>query len=198
MLRRPIAVLAGSLLLALSMSVQASATTVLVMDTDRVLNTSAVGTHIRERLTAIGEEITTELSTEEASVRTEVEAFNTETADKTEEQIAADEALSTRRAELQNRVIQLGVSEQVKQRELTATRNAALEPVHAALQEVLEEVVAEKSADVLVERNLLIYVGEGADITDEVIEKLNAKMTEVPVERVRLPVAEEAPSGGGE
>jgi outer membrane protein len=191
--------LAGSFLLALSISVQASATTVLVMDTDRVLNTSAVGTHIRERLTAIGEEITTELTTEETSVRTEVEAFNTETADKTEEQIAADEALSSRRAELQNRVIQLGVSQQVKERELAATRNAALEPVHAALQAVLEEVVAEKSADVLVERSLLIYVGEGADITDEVIEKLNARMTEVPVERVRLPVAEEgAASGGGE
>ncbi len=197
MLRRQLAMLAGSVLLALSISVQASATTVLVMDTDRVLNTSAVGTHIRERLTAIGEEITTELSTEETGVRTEVEAFNTETADKTEEQIAADEALSTRRAELQNRVIALGVSEQVKQRELAATRNAALEPVHAALQEVLEEVVAEKGADVLVERSLLIYVGEGADITDEVIEKLNAKMSEVAVERVRLPVAEEgAPSGG--
>lgn len=197
MLRRHIAMLAGSLLLALSISVQASATTVLVMDTDRVLNTATVGVFIRDRLNAIGEEISGELASEEEAVRVDVEAFNTETADQTEEQIAADEALSSRRAELQNRVIALGVSEQVKQRELAATRQAALEPVHAALQEVLQEVVAEKGADVLVERSLLIYVGEGADITDEVIEKLNAKMTEVPVERVRLPVADEgAPSGG--
>lgn len=194
MLRRSLAVLGASLLLAAAAAAEASATTVLVMDTDRVLNTSAVGTFIRERLTAIGEEITTELSTEETAVRAEVDQFNADTADQTEEQIAADQALVTRRNELQQRVIDLGVSEQVKQRELTATRNAALEPVHAALSEVLEEVVAEKSADVLVERSLLIYVGEGADITDEVIEKLNARMTEVPIERVRLPVAQGAPA----
>jgi outer membrane protein len=191
MLRRPLAVLGAAIVLALCASAQSFATTVLVMDTDRVLNTSAVGTFIRDRLTAIGEEIGAELTTEETAVRTEVDQFNTDTADQTEEQIAADEALVTRRNELQARVVQLGVSEQVKQRELAATRNAALEPVHAALSEVLEEIVAEKGADVLVERSLLIYVGEGADITDEVIEKLNTKMTEVPVERVRLPVAEE-------
>ncbi len=195
MLRRHAAILAGTLLLALAAPAQAQATTVLVMDTDRVLNTSAVGQHIRERLTAIGEEISAELQTEETAVRGEVEQFNTETADRTEEEIAADASLSTRRNEIQSKVIQLGVSEQVKQRELAATRNAALEPVHAALSEVLEEIVEEMGADVLVERNLLIYVGDAADITDEVIEKLNAKMSTIEVERVRLPVAAE---GGGE
>lgn len=195
MLRRHAAILAGTLLLALAAPAQAQATTVLVMDTDRVLNTSAVGQHIRERLTAIGEEISAELQTEETAVRGEVEQFNTETADRTEEEIAADASLSTRRNEIQSKVIQLGVSEQVKQRELAATRNAALEPVHAALSEVLEEIVEEMGADVLVERNLLIYVGDAADITDEVIEKLNAKMSTIEVERVRLPVA---PEGGGE
>ncbi len=191
MLRRPIAVLGAALLLALCASAQSFATTVLVMDTDRVLNASAVGTHIRDRLTAIGEEITAELSSEETSVRTEVDQFNADTADQTEEQIAADTALVERRNQLQTRVVELGLSEQVKQRELAATRNAALEPVHTALSEVLEEIVAEKSADVLVERSLLIYVGEGSDITDEVIEKLNARMSTIAVERVRLPVATE-------
>jgi outer membrane protein len=192
MLRRHSALLSGAIFLALSAAAPAAATTVLVMDTDRVLNSSTVGQHIRDRLTAIGEEITTELTTEQTAVKTEVDQFNTDTADKTQEQIAADEALTTRATEIQQKVINLGLSEQVKQRELAATRNAALAPVHEALQGVLEEIVAEMNADVLVERSLLIYVGEGSDITDEVIEKLNAKMTEVPVERVRLPVAEEA------
>lgn len=195
MLRFSIAVLGAAVLMAGAAAAQANGTTVLVLDTDRVLNTSAVGQHIRERLAAIGEEISGELQSEETTVRTEVEQFNTDTADQTEEQIAANEGLSTRRAELQNRVIQLGVSEQVKQRELAATRQAALEPVHAALSEVLEEIVEEKGADVLVERSLLIYVGEGADITNEVIEKLNTRLSTVDVERVRLPVA---PEGGGE
>jgi outer membrane protein len=195
MLRRSIAALGAAVVLAAAAAGQAGATTVLVLDTDRVLNTSAVGQHIRQRLSAIGEEISAELATEETGVREQVEQFNADTADQTEEQISANQQLSTRRAELQNRVIQLGVSEQVKQRELAATRNAALEPVHAALSEVLEEIVEEKSADVLVERSLLIFVGEGSDITNEVIEKLNARMSTIDVERVRLPVAEE---GGGE
>jgi outer membrane protein len=197
MLRYSIAVLGAAVLLAGAAAAQASGTNVFVLDTDRVLNTSAVGQHIRERLTVIGTEISTELQGEEATVRTEVERFNTDTADQTEEQIAANEALSTRRAELQNRVIQLGVSEQIKQRELEATRQAALEPVHAALSAVLEEIVEEKSADVLVERSLLIFVSpdSGTDITNEVIEKLNTRLSTVAVERVRLPVAQE---GGGE
>jgi outer membrane protein len=194
MSRLSIAVIVAAVLCAAA-GAPASATTVLVLDTERVLNTSAVGQHIRERLTAIGEEIGAELEGEEASVRTDVEAFNNETAGRSEEEIAADTALAGRREALQGRVIDLGVSEQVKQRELTATRNAALEPVHTALQELLQQVVEEKNADILIERNLLIYVGEGTDITNEVIEQLNQRMSTVEVERVRLPVAQE---DGGE
>ena len=195
MLRRLSAALAAALLFTFAAPAQSLATTMLVMDTDQVLNNSAVGIHIRERLAAIGEEITSELSEEETTVRAEVESFNADSADRTEEEIAADEALSTRRTEVQNQVIQLGVSEQVKQRELAATRNAALEPVHAALSEVLEELVEERGADVLVERSLLIYVDEESDITQAVIERLNEKMPSVEVERVRLPLVEEG--GGG-
>ena len=191
MLRRISAVLGTALFLALTAPAASFATTVLVMDTDAVLNNSAVGGYIRQRLTEIGQEISVELSTQEATVRTQAEEFNSQVADKTEEEIAGDADLTARRVEIQNQVAQLQLAGQVRERELAATRNNALEPVHIALNEVLEEMVEEKGADVLVERSLVIFAGEGADVTQEVIDALNAKMTEVPVERVRLPVAEE-------
>jgi outer membrane protein len=192
MLRRIVSVCAAAGLLAIFAPVGAMATTVLVIDMDRVLSESAVGQHIQTELSAIAEEIGTELETEETAVRAEVETFNTDTEDKTEEEIIADEALNQRRIEIQNQLVELGVSQQVKERELAATRNQALEPVLEALNDVLDSVVEARGGDVLLERPMVVYVGENADITEAVIAELNATMTTVEVERIRLPVAEES------
>lgn len=192
MLRRTRAAWAAALLLVIAAPAPAAfATTILVMDSNRVLNTSAVGVHVKERLAEIAQEMDTELETEGAPIRTSLEQFQTDTADLTREALADRTDLLERQQGIQQQLVALNVSEQVKARELVATRAQALAPVRAALDEVLQAVVDEKEADVLIEREVLIFASEAVDVTDEIIEALNARLSTTDVVRVRMPIAEE-------
>jgi len=192
MLRSTRAAWAAALLLVIAAPAPAAfATTILVMDSNRVLNTSAVGVHVKERLAEIAQEMDTELETEGAPIRTSLEQFQTDTADLTREALADRTDLLERQQGIQQQLVALNVSEQVKARELVATRAQALAPVRAALDEVLQAVVDEKEADVLIEREVLIFASEAVDVTDDIIEALNARLSTTEVVRVRMPIAEE-------
>jgi outer membrane protein len=178
--------------LAAAAAAPAAATTVLVVDSKKVLEDSTVGKYITEKMNAIGDQIKGELKPEQDAVKADYDKFTADTAGKTDEQVAADKGLTERRNALQNKLAQLQVSEQVKQREFVATSNAAIEPVRTTLQNLLDETVKEQKGDLLIEKGAFLYVADSADITQKVIDKLNAKLTQVPVERVRLPTTDDS------
>ena len=171
---------------------QVFATDILVINSDRVLNDSAVGQHIKTKLQEIQETIISELKAEGTPVKEEWEAFQTELAPLNREALSERTDLQERGRELQKKYVQLSVSEQVKGREYIATQAKALQPVREALDEVLQTLVDERGAGIMVERELLVFAADSVDVTDLVIERLNAKMKTTPVERVVLPV--EAPA----
>jgi outer membrane protein len=71
--------------------------------------------------------------------------------------------------------------------ELVATERAAMRPVLEALQAVLQEVVEARNADIVIDRGALVYASQSVDASADVIERLNARLPTVPVNRVRLP-----------
>jgi len=195
MLRRTGAAWAAALFLVVAAPAPAAfATNILVMDSNRVLNMSAVGLHVKERLAEIAQEMDAELETEGEPIRTSLEQFQTDTAELTREALAERTDLLERQQGIQQQLVALNVSEQIKARELVATRSQALAPVRAALDEVLQAVVDERGADILIEREVLIFANEAVDVTDDIIEALNARLSTTEVVRVRMPIAEE----GGE
>ena len=66
------------------------------------------------------------------------------------------------------------------------TEAKAVQKVQERLRVILEAIVAERNADVVLERSLVIY-GDPVDVTDTVISRLNSQMKTVPVTRERLP-----------
>lgn len=167
----------------------ANATTVLVMDSDRVLNESAVGQDIRAKLQSIAQTMDSELKAEGSPVQEEWEKFQAEVEPLTRESLRERTDLQQRGTELRQQIGQLAQSEQIKARELVATRAQALRPVREKLDEVLQALVEELNADILVERDVLIYAQDESDITELVIERLNTAISTVEVERVTLPAA---------
>ncbi len=170
---------------------QAMAQNILVMDSDRVLNQSAVGKHIKAQLESIAQTMQDELRSEGAPVQGELEAFQSETASLTREALSDRPDLLEKSKDLQSKLVRLSYSEQIKARELVATKVQALRPVRIKLDEVLQALVDEKGATIMVEREMLIYAGDSVDVTDEVIANLNAAMTTTPVERVFAPDPED-------
>ncbi len=173
-------------------SVQALATDVLVLDSDRVLNESAVGEHIRTRIEEIAGEMTEEMQAEAEPLGEAWQDFQGRVGELSPEELTGNEELLQEGATLQNQLRTLSIREQIMARELIATQVQALRPVREALDEVLQAIVDERGGEdiVLIERNQLIFASEDAIITELVIERLNEAISEVDVERVEIPVEE--------
>lgn len=176
----------AALVLAVAAASAASAQ-ILVVDQERALNESAVGRHIAAQLERIGTEMTAEIQPLQDAVRAESEALNTETSAMTEEAIRQRPDLIERVQQFQVDMRNLEIEGRTRQQELAATEQAALQPVIPILQEIMQEVMTERNGVVLLDQSVTVMTSNSADITDVVIERLNARITTTPVNRVRAP-----------
>jgi len=162
-------------------------TNVAIMNEERVLRESAVGQHIATRMQEIAVEIDAELTAMGQPIQQETEALNAETASMTPQAIQARPDLMQRIETLNQQAQQFELTRRVRQQELVATERQAMRPVYEMLEPILQEVVAERSIDILIDRSNIVFSSESVDISAAVIERLNSRLPTVSVNRVRLP-----------
>ena len=183
----PLAIFAAAVtLMAISAPAMAQQT-ILVINEDQILRESAVGQHIATRLQAISTELDGELRALRTPIDEEAERLNAETAGITQEAIQQRPDLLQRIQTVSQQAQEFEARRQQYSNELVATERAAMRPVLEALQAVLQEVVEDRNADIVIDRGALVYAGQSVDASADVIERLNARLPTVPVNRVRLP-----------
>ncbi|QNL18667.1 OmpH family outer membrane protein [Hyphobacterium sp. CCMP332] len=183
----PFAIFAAAVtLMAISAPAMAQQT-ILVINEDQILRESAVGQHIATRLQAISTELDGELRALRTPIDEEAERLNAETAAITQEAIQQRPDLLQRIQTVSQQAQEFEARRQQYSNELVATERAAMRPVLEALQAVLQEVVEDRNADIVIDRGALVYAGQSVDASVDVIERLNARLPTVPVNRVRLP-----------
>lgn len=178
-----ISIIVASLFFSVSATAQS---TVLVVDQTRVLRDSDVGKHIKRQLQSIGKQMGTEMKSQTSPLMTE--------RDRLVKQLKGMDAAALKtRPDLEKKAIKLQsdfekskLEEAYKQKELQVTEQKALAKVNAKLTTILEAIVKERRADVLLDRSLVIYTGKSVDITETVISRLNSQMRTVSVVRERL------------
>lgn len=158
-----------------------------VINETRVLRESVVGQHIRTRLEAIGAEVRAELTAIGQPIQQQTEQLNVETASMTPQAIQQRPDLMQRIEVLNAQAQQFELERRRREQELAQTERQAMQPVYEALNPILEEVVASRNIDILVDRANLVFASPAVDISEPVIALLNARLTTVPVNRVRLP-----------
>jgi len=180
-------VLAAALALTVGFGSAGFAQSVLVMNEQRILRESAVGLHIASRLESIGSEIQAELEPQQAAIQAESEALNAETAALSEEALRQRPDLITRLQTLQRDAAQFEQLRRLRAQELAATEQQSMRPVLPVLQDVLQEIVTERGADVLIDRSVVVFASETVDVTQLAIERMNGRISTTPVNRVRVP-----------
>lgn len=168
-------------------------TNILIMNEERIVAESQVGQHIATRMQAIRAEMDAELQALLTPIQEESDRLNAETASLTPEAIQARPDLMQRIQALNAQAQQAEALRQRLAQELQATQRQAMRPVLEALQAVLQEVVAERGAQILIDRSTLVYADPSIDISDSVIERLNQRLPTTAVNRVRLPQDEQQP-----
>ena len=169
-------------------------TNVLIMNEERIIAESQVGQHIATRMQAIRAEMDGELQALLTPIQEESDRLNAETASLTPEAIQARPDLMQRIQALNAQAQQAEALRQRLAQELQATQRQAMRPVLEALQAVLQEVVAERGAQILIDRSAVVYADPAIDVSDSVIERLNQRLPTTAVNRVRLPQGEQQPA----
>lgn len=158
-----------------------------VINEQRVLRESVVGQHIRTRLEAIGAEVRAELTAIGQPIQQLTEQLTAETASMTQQAIQQRPDLMQRIESLNQQAQQFELERRRREQELSQTERQAMQPVYEALNPILEEVVASRGIDILIDRANLVFASPAVDISEPVIALLNARLPTVPVNRVRLP-----------
>lgn len=161
--------------------------TILVVDQGRVLRDSSVGKHVQAQLKSIGTSMESELKASATPIESERDRLVNELKTLDANALQSRPDLQKRAQALMEKGQKTQMEAAYKQRELQITEGKAMQKVNERLAKILEAVVAERGADIILDRSLVIYGGKSTDITDTVISRLNSQMRSVPVIRERLP-----------
>lgn len=161
--------------------------TILVVDTQKVLKDSLVGQHVARQLETIYTSAQSEMKAKATPLETKGKSLQAQLKSKgSMENVRADAGLTAQLQSFQTDQQKLQVEEYYTTNELKITEQKAITLVSKRVKTIIDQIAQERNADVVLEKSLVIYGGP-ADVTDTVISRLNSQMTTVPVTRERLP-----------
>jgi len=161
--------------------------TILIVDQGRVIRDSEVGKHIARQLESIGKSMESEMKASTAPLTSERDRLVAELKNMDASAVQSRPDLQQRAKDLVTKGQKQQLEAAYKQRELAITEQKALKQVNEKLAKILEAIVAERGADIILDRSLVIYGGKTADVTDTVVSRLNSQLRTVTVTRERLP-----------
>lgn len=161
--------------------------TILVVDQARVIRDSSVGQHVKRQIESIATQMQNEIKAQNTPLENELNRLQAETKGMTGETLKSRPDLLKRAQDFQIKGQKSQQEAAYKKRELQITEQKAIMKINKELESILEAIVKERNADVILDRTLVIYGGKSADVTDTVISRLNGKIQTVSVVRERIP-----------
>jgi outer membrane protein len=100
--------------------------------------------------------------------------------------VMAPDTYNARARELQQRYDELGKSVQAKRLAMQQSLNEAMDKVKNAALGVVADIVKERKANLVLEKQAVVYEPEGMDVTADAIKRLDQKLPSVPVNLPKL------------
>lgn len=151
-----------------------------ILSREGIVQASTVGKFVQTRLGQLGGQANAELSGEQTSIQTAAKDLETRKA------TLGDAAYQQQRAALQQRVEALQQKAQLRDRELQATEQKAVQRVLQEAGPLVNDQVKAKNCGVLLDGNAVLGGNPAMDLTPGVIAALNAKITQFEFDREHL------------
>ncbi|HZB90218.1 MAG TPA: OmpH family outer membrane protein [Stellaceae bacterium] len=110
--------------------------------------------------------------------------------------VMAPDAYNQRARELQERYDELGKSVQARRAALQQSLSEAMGKVRTAALEVVADIVKERRANLVLEKEAVVFEPEGMDVTADAIRRLDQKLPSVPVNLPKLDDGAAKPPAG--
>lgn len=151
-----------------------------ILSVEGAIAQSAVGKHVNTRMGQIISQVQAELKAEQTAIENESKTLESQRATLERTQ------LEQRMASLQVRANALERKAQLRQREIGATEQKALARVGQEVEPLIRQAYQQRQCSVLLNRQAVVIASPAYDITSNVVQALNAKITQFAFDRERL------------
>ncbi len=176
--------------LASALPVAAQQSLLLTIDLAKAQEETEVGNDIQRQVTELQDQFAENLQTGGAELQSALQELQQQR----EQFIITDEVYEQRIIELQQQDQQLQARYQLSTQAVQFARTRAAEAFFQAIYPDIEAVMDERGGTALAERHALVLSVEDIDITDEIIRRVNNRITSLEVQL--LPVRQEGEEGG--
>jgi outer membrane protein len=151
-----------------------------VFSRDGLIAGSTVGKAVVERLNQLGQQVQSELSAQQTSLQNDAKALNEAKASLSSDQFnARATALAGRERDFERLV-------EVRRQEMAQTQQKRFNEVLNDAQPVMQQTFQQHNCSILVDGQSVLAVAPGMDLTPQVIQGLNARITQLTFEREHL------------
>jgi outer membrane protein len=151
-----------------------------ILSQQRAIGGSTVGKYVGDRMKQLEAQVTAELTPEGNSLNTDLKAYQAQAASLTPDARRAKEQA------LQQRVDGIQRKQQIRGRELEATRAKAVNRILTELNPIARSVYESRNCAMLLNEDAVLFANPAMDITDTVVAQLNAKIQSFAFERERM------------
>ncbi|WP_168074069.1 OmpH family outer membrane protein [Caulobacter sp. SSI4214] len=162
-------------------------TGVCIFSSQRAVASSLVGKAVDARLKTIIQQVNAELNTERTGLDNEAKALDAKKG------TLAQDALEQQAAALQVKANAWQRKGQLRQKEVEATEQKALNRVYQELDTPIRQVYQSQKCSLLLDRESVMLANPAMDITDAVVAALDARIKTLTFDRERL---DQAPVAG--
>ena len=150
---------------------------------DQAIQQSTVGRYVGTRMQQIVAQVKAELQPDETAITTEGRALE-------QSRATLDAATyQSRVANLNLRIANYQKKGELRQREVEATEQKALNRIAQELDPIVRQVYQQKGCSLLLNRQAVLVGNPAMDVTQAAIAALNAKITQFTFDRERLDTA---------
>ncbi|WP_269513310.1 OmpH family outer membrane protein [Brevundimonas subvibrioides] len=146
----------------------------------RLLAQSTVGQSVQARMEQLATEVQGELAPYGTAIQTEITAL--------QQGGQAADPDGSRRTALQQRIQEAQALEQTRQDELRYTLGEQRRLISAQVEPILVAVYQERGCGLLLDRESVFIANPAMDVTDTVMERLNAALPSLSFNRLPVPV----------
>lgn len=146
-----------------------------VVDVQKIMQESAAAKGIQAEIEAQRDKYQTEITGLENKLR------NAEQELRKQQTVLSPDALAKKRKEFETQVAEVQRTVQNRKRALDAGMGDAMGAVQKAMLEIIADVVRERGANIVLARHQFVIVDTKLDISDTVMDRLNAALPKVAV-----------------
>lgn len=146
-----------------------------VVDVQKVMQESTAAKDITDQIKVQNDKYKDEVAKKDSELRAADQKLNEQ------KSILSQQAFNEKREEFKGKLNKAQHDVQEKRAQLDASFNESIGQVQKAISEIIADIAKEKGFQIALPKIQVLYSADSLDITDEVIKRLNAKLSTVKV-----------------